>query len=239
MTRSKLPQERIVAVYINQEEVARLHCSPYNIDELAIGFLLNDGYVRNYGDIQSVDTDEKGLAVYIKAPYARDADGKVTYRASGCGAASRLFSDETIKKRAHPKINPEKLELTVKMKDMLKQTKLYSETGGLHCSALVDDKGLIVVREDIGRHNTFDKLVGHATLKGLDPSKLTVLTTGRISYEMMYKIVLAGFPAVASLTAATDLAADLANEFGITAIGYVRGDNYTVYSSPEYVKAGV
>lgn len=238
MNTSKSPQERIAAIFVNGEEIARLHCSPFNLDELAIGFLLNDGYISDFKEIRSVKADDKMLTVHVDAPSIDTQSADVAHRASGCGAASRLFNSDAIKKRKHVGIVPEDLQMNAKLKEMMRHTRLYAETGGVHCSALADEKGLIVVREDIGRHNTFDKIVGHAMLKGLDPSKLIVLTTGRISYEMMYKIVLTGFPAAASLTAATDLAVELAKEFGIAAFGYVRGGNYTIYNLPDNEKAG-
>lgn len=238
MVKTKAPKERIVTIYLNRQEVAKLHCSPYHLDELAIGFLINDGFVDSYGDISSVDADERSLTVSIGASSVNSIDGGTVHRASGCGAASRLFKSNFANRNTAPGAICLGLNVNKMMKEMLKATKLYSETGGVHCSALTDGNAVVAVREDIGRHNTFDKLIGYAALNSLDPAKLMVVTTGRISYEMMYKIALAGFPQVGSLTAATDLATDLAKELGIIVFGYVRGASYTIYNLPENQKAG-
>lgn len=241
--KKKQPIERIVSINVNNKEIAKIHCSPYNLDELAVGFLLNDGLVDNFKNIKDVSSDDKKLTVNVTVSNSaglNTPDTDVIRRTSGCGSVTRLFKREEIlplkknKTSSAATLDIEKIPLL--MKEMLKSSKLYASTGGVHCSALVSlDNELIVVREDIGRHNTFDKLVGYIALNNLNPQNLAVLTTGRVSFEMMYKMILAQIPVVASLTAATDMAVDLAKEFGVRIIGYVRGSSYTVYTPEEGV----
>lgn len=241
--KKKQPLERIVSINVNDKEIAKIHCSPYNLDELAVGFLLNDGLVDSFKNIKNISSDDKKLIVNVNVSNSGSFNGAssdVVRRTSGCGSVTRLFKREEIlplkKKHGNNIPTPNIRKISIYMKEMMKSSKLYSSTGGVHCSALASlDNGLIAVREDIGRHNTFDKLVGHIALNNLNPQNLAVLTTGRISFEMMYKIILAQIPIVASLTAATDMAVDLAKEFKVRIIGYVRGSSYTVYTEEEGV----
>lgn len=234
----ELPLERIVSIRANSKEIAKIHCSPYNLDELAVGFLLNDGLVDSFKNIKEVSADDKKLIVdiSINGSVGFDVhDNNVIHRTSGCGSVTRLFErDEILPLRKNHDSNaatPDIQKIPMLMKEMLKNSELYALTGGVHCSALASlSNGLITLREDIGRHNTFDKLIGHIALNNLSPQGLAVLTTGRVSFEMMYKIILAQIPVVASLTAATDMAVDLAKEFGVCVMGYVRGSSYTLYT---------
>ena len=107
--------------------------------------------------------------------------------------------------------------------EFAKNSPLYLETGGMHGACIVDEAGNMVIKEDIGRHNAVDKVIGHAVRNNLNPDSLVLLTTGRISYEMLSKAAKFGFAIVGSRTAATKQAIQLANYLNIEVVGYLRG----------------
>jgi FdhD protein len=121
------------------------------------------------------------------------------------------------------------------MSGLLRSAKLHDATRGTHCSALASPKKIIVAREDIGRHNTLDMLSGHALLKGIPAEDKVVLTTGRVSAEIIHKIRTMGVAVIISHSAPTSRAVALAEECGITLIGYVRNGKMRIYARPERV----
>ena len=121
------------------------------------------------------------------------------------------------------------------MRDLLAQSSLHRLTHGTHCSALADRSGIITAREDIGRHNTIDMLGGYALLEKIDCSDKMILTTGRVSSEIVNKVWKLGAPVIISHSAATSRAINLAKDAGITTIGYVRNARMKVYSGEERV----
>lgn len=121
--------------------------------------------------------------------------------------------------------------LLKKRSEFAQNSPFYLETGGMHGACIVEESGNITVREDIGRHNAVDKIIGHTLRQGLDPERLVLLTTGRVSYEMLSKAAKFGFPVIGSRTAATKQAVQLAKYLNIEVIGYLRGKMANIYTS--------
>jgi FdhD protein len=113
----------------------------------------------------------------------------------------------------------------------------FERTGGIHAAGLFDTKGnLLVLREDIGRHNAVDKVLGAALTAGVQMAETVLMVSGRLGFEIAQKAVVAGIPIVASISAPSSLAVELASEFNMTAVGFLRGHSMNVYSSPERIK---
>jgi FdhD protein len=123
------------------------------------------------------------------------------------------------------------------MRQLLENAMSYNLSGGIHTSAICSGSGILAMAEDIGRHNTLDKLLGECLLRQISTRDKIILTSGRVSSEMLRKAARMQVPIVVSLTSPTDQAVRLARETGITLTGYARGNHLTVYSKPERLKA--
>ena len=158
---------------------------------------------------------------------------KKKHYTAGCGRGVTFFSMTDVKK--FNKVNSdETYSLTYLLKkraEFAQNSPLYLETGGMHGACIILEDGSIEVREDIGRHNAVDKIIGYAIRKRLQPDRLVLLTTGRVSYEMLSKAAKFGFAVIGSRTAATKQAIQLARFLNIEVVGYLRGKMATVYTS--------
>lgn len=231
-----MPQEVPVTFYLNDVEVATVQCSGTYLDDMAVGFLVGEGLLSDRSKFIGVDVDQKRGLVYVTSHEEVPIDlvHKTRYVTSGCGKGITFSS------LGHAR-NLERVDTMVRVSsgdlyrwtaDMSAKSEEYREKGGSHSCGLVVRGELEFVREDVGRHNAADKLVGYAWLKGIDMSRSIMLCTGRISYEMMVKAAKARIPFVASRSAATNLAAEIAHELGITLCGYIRGGKVVAYTHP-------
>ncbi|MGD8864715.1 MAG: formate dehydrogenase accessory sulfurtransferase FdhD, partial [Anaerolineales bacterium] len=197
-----------------------------------LGFLKNEGFIGEMESVDHVHLSEHGCCVdlWLKHAITQPEQRIIT---SGCGGGV-TFRD--------PEVGFEALEsaLTIdpgqifKLFNGLQQpNSLYARARGVHAAALSDGERLLASAEDVGRHNTIDKLVGVCMREGIETRERVLLVTGRISSEMLVKSVVMGCPIVASRNSPTSLSVSLARQFGVTLIGYVRRQTMRVYSSPE------
>jgi FdhD protein len=222
--------------------------------ELAQGFLLTEGVIGRREDLVTVryckGATDDGANTYnvLDATLSPDVAMPTVditrnfYTTSSCGICGKASLDavRTIS-RYCPGDDPSsvKAETLTKMPGQLrKQQKVFRSTGGLHAAALFDtDGGLLVVREDIGRHNAVDKVIGWALEQDRVPLTGTVLlVSGRASFELAQKTVMAGIPVLAAVSAPSSLAVDLASQSGVTLVAFLRGDSMNVYTRPDRVK---
>jgi FdhD protein len=220
--------------------------------ELAAGFLYGEGIVSSPEDIlkisycidPDIDAEQQYNIVNVELRGGRDYDLKPLerhfYTTSACGVCGKA-SLEQLELRGCPVIPPGP-ELTPQkiyaLPDKLREAQgLFEATGGLHAAALFDREGeLVALREDVGRHNATDKLVGWALLEGLLPlSDCVVMVSGRSSFEILQKCLTAGVPVVCAISAPSSLAVDVARQFRMTLIGFLRGNRFNVYSGPERI----
>lgn len=218
--------------------------------ELAVGFLHSEGVLRGLGELEAVsyctDPEEPQrynvVNVRLKRGVAFDpkslSRNVLTSSACGvCGEAALEMVEKTCpaKPVGDFAVKPETLfALPSKLR---RAQSLFSVTGGLHASALFDPKGdLIALREDVGRHNAMDKLVGHLLLEGMLPAKNTLaVVSGRASFELVQKAVLAGIPMLVAVGAPSSLAVTLAEKYGVTLVGFLRENRFNVYTAPERI----
>ncbi|WP_232664890.1 formate dehydrogenase accessory sulfurtransferase FdhD [Pseudonocardia sp. TRM90224] len=221
--------------------------------ELAHGFLLTEGVVSGIADVQSArycdSVDDSGrntynvLDVQLAPGVAPPQVGveRNFYTTSSCGVCGKASLDAVRLRTQHPPAaDPLKVasSLLAELPDRLRaEQKVFDRTGGLHAAGLFTADGEpLVVREDVGRHNAVDKVFGWALLNGRVPAKETVLVvSGRASFELVQKAVMAGAPVLAAVSAPSSLAAELADESGLTLAGFVRGGSMNVYTHPHRI----
>ncbi|NIM06993.1 MAG: formate dehydrogenase accessory sulfurtransferase FdhD [Armatimonadetes bacterium] len=241
--------ERPVNIEINGQLAAVVMALPGSEEELAAGFVLGHGLVRNREDLLLLracepepPSDGKGDAaqwpvrVKVVVPVFKQPDtpGPLIVRYA-CGAVGEGSSP--------PRQDPIALGLKVKaqsLKEMLADLSAGQEafrtTGGTHAAGLFEAGGkLLIVREDIGRHNAIDRVLGRALLEEIELSNKVLITTGRASADLVFKALSARLPILASLSAPTALAADWAKEGGLTLIGFLRPRRFNIYTWPERI----
>jgi len=231
---AKVIGEASVTLTVNGEIWLALMCTPVDLEELAVGFLVNEGLVQSREEIASVRVCPTGDNVDVWLNHA--IERPTTWRrTSGCtgGMTSADLQSLFAAPPLHTPLSPDQLLHFMGM--LYESQSLYKEMGGVHTSVLCDGRSVVLQAEDVGRHNTLDKLAGRMLLGGFHVTPLMVLTTGRISSEMLQKAARMGASLVASRTSPTSLSVRLADLWNMTLIGYARRDQFTVYAHPENI----
>lgn len=226
--------------------------TPGNDAELATGFLFTEAILRDASDVAFVkpcgapaaDSDTINVVrVELESGVDVDLDRlrRHFYTTSSCGVCGKASLDalRVLGARLH---NDNEIrfgkDMLTALPDKLRATqKTFDETGGLHAAAAFDTAGeLLVTHEDIGRHNAVDKVVGTLLSRGLLPaSDLGLIVSGRASFELMQKALMAGMPLLAAVSAPSSLAVDLAHEFNVTLVGFLRGETFNIYAGEERI----
>ena len=219
-----------VAVTVNGRELVTLIGSPHDLRYLVAGFLRLQGFVSKTEDFEMFSVcDDSGIAnVRIKRELPERLKPILT---SGCGTGITFAIPAILTKIHGGQVNPDTVFFL--MNQLSERSELYRNHGGIHSAAIGDENGLILYSEDIGRHNTLDRIAGEALFKGIDLSGKMLVTSGRVSAEMAAKGALINVALIASRTSPTDMAVKMCQDAGITLIGYVRGTRFTVYANPE------
>ena len=228
--------ETPVSLTVNGEVWTTFMCTPIHLEALMVGFLFNEGVIDNMDEVADVRICEHGDNVDVWLTHDAQKPDSWT-RTSGCtGGVTAVASVE----RPQPvsvsdefNLLPGQINHLVEM--LFEVQELYRETGGVHTSALSDGDKLILSAEDIGRHNTLDKIAGLCLMKNIWPAERVLITTGRISSEMLQKGVRMGAKVVASRTSPSSMSIELAEAWGITLIGYARRNKFNLYEAPERI----
>lgn len=223
---------------LGQLELVTLLCSPSDLEDLVRGFLFTSGLIKNLGGIKSITVDSQRWSGYIEVTNTEAGDlmFKRLYT-PGCGRGvlfynpmdimhrSKIISEFKISSAAVGKLMP----------DFQKRSGVYLKTGGVHSAALAGGNGILAFREDIGRHNAIDKVVGYALSQNQAFEDKILITSGRISSEVIFKVRKCGIPVIISRSAPTNQAVRLAREMDITLVGFARGSRMNVYSAEERI----
>ena len=229
-------EEGFVSIFVNGLELATVMSSPREQDRLALGFLCNEGIINSIGEVRATHICPSGACVDVWLKRDDFVRPQRLILTSGCGGGV-TFDD--LSKTTEPLNSPLTISprrLSELMIEMQQRATLYARSRGVHTSALSDGKRLLLLAEDVGRHNTIDKLRGACLIDGIDPRDKLLLCTGRISSEMINKAARMGCPIVASRTSPTSMSVQLAREWNITLAGYVRRGSMNVYAHPERLK---
>ena len=236
-----MPSERPVTVFLNDDEIATMQASPDDLADLGVGFLLSEGFIADRDALEGVDVDHRRGLVYVRSGEQAPADvaERRRYVTSGCGKGVTFSSVGHARgmTEVHSDAEVDSETIYDLIGQLAREAAAYRDTGGIHSCGLGVGRELAIAREDVGRHNALDKLLGRAWLDRTPTKDAILLTTGRISYEMAVKAAKAQVPIVVSRTAVTDLAADVAERVGITLVGYARGGKLVVYTHPHRIRA--
>jgi len=231
------------ALYVNRFELVSFMCSPVELERLAVGFLLNEGVIGGAGEVAALRVRRgEGERLFIDVELEREDVELPRRRILTSGCTGGVTFEDIAARVERPIESPLSVtaeQVSATMTRLLEAARLYKETRGVHTSALATPERLLVVCEDVGRHNTLDKIRGACALEGIDPAGGIVASTGRISSEMLSKAAKMRCPVVMSRTSPTALSVRLARRWGLTVIGYVRREGFNVYAGLErVVRAG-
>ena len=231
--------EKPVTLFLNDQEVVTLLATPENLKELAVGFMLSEGWLRQDKPIEKIEVNPEGL-VRVRVNYRPPLTAKLFLKrtiTSGCGRGTIFYSvvDSLGAKkiRSATKISP--AQIWGLMQGLSHHSTLYRMSGSVHGAALAEKQRIRIFCEDIGRHNAVDKVMGAAFLQKISPEGKILLTSGRISSEIMTKAIKRRIPFLFSYSGPTDLAVDIARQVGVTLIGYIRGTKMRIYSHGERI----
>jgi FdhD protein len=227
--KGEVVREQPLTVYVNGERFLTLLCSPFQLDALVVGYLWMEKVVEDPAEIVALEISEvDGRAdVTLARPVTLPTERILT---SGCGGGITFRIDPRLFPRLRSTVRVTARELAARLKELFARATHYQASRGIHGAALADHEGLLVMAEDVGRHNAVDKVKGEALLKGIPTVDRILLSTGRVSSEMLLKAARMGVPVVASRTSPTEMAVGLAEQLGITVIGYLRSDGCNLYA---------
>lgn len=228
--------EALVCISVNGKELATFMCSPGDLREMAVGFLYNESLIESREAIRSIHLSKQNSCLDV---WFKEADVDLPERkiiTAGCGGGL-TFDD--LSQQHEPLESDFTLpasRLTELMRQMHLGARLYHRARGIHTAAIADENGLLAQMEDVGRHNCLDKLAGYALLNDVVTKDRVLLTSGRISSEMINKARRLQTPIICSRTSPTSLSVALAQEWNIAVVAYLRGRSMRIYSNLERIE---
>jgi FdhD protein len=242
-------EEISLKLLAGDRRIAVLMCSPGDLEDLVRGFFYTNGFIQTAGQIHRMVVNRATWSAFVQLAPEIDPGG---FRLSGvigsaCGAALPVEADnegpeEERESRERGvgttgeglRVRPE--QIIALMREFRDRSQLHRQTGGVHAAALAEPAGVLVFREDIGRHNAVDKVIGAALLQELSFEDKLLLTSGRLSSEILHKAAACALPVVVSRSAPTDRCVEAARERNITLIGFARGSRMNVYSARQRIE---
>ena len=223
--------EKPVTLFVNNELWLTFMCTPNQLEALATGFLFNEGVISTKEEIIDIHICASGdvIDVWLDHGVKKPKEWK---RTSGCTGGYTATDFSTLSPEIFNGMSLSAHCVHELVGRLFENQDLYRKAGGVHTSILSDGNDINVIVEDVGRHNTLDKLAGKLLLDNIEMSRKIILTTGRISSDMLQKAANIGAPVVISRTSPTSLSIDLAKKWGITLIGYARRNGFNVYTLP-------
>jgi FdhD protein len=242
----KLPdwvaEEVPVALVFNGISHAVMLASPTALEDFALGFALTEGLLLDPGELYGIEVERDARGITVQLEVAAASEWRLKERRrnlagrTGCGLCGTESLDQVSRQvPAAPEVKLSPGVLAKGQRALREWQALQQLTGAAHAAAWCDLEGhIVMLREDIGRHNALDKLVGAMTLAKTDPSTGWILVTSRASFEMVQKAAMAGAGVLAAVSAPTSMAVDLAEACGLALAGFVRGDDFVAYTQPSH-----
>ncbi|MFC7440410.1 formate dehydrogenase accessory sulfurtransferase FdhD [Laceyella putida] len=230
-----------LTIVVNGEEFATLVCTPTHLEDMAIGFLASEGIIRFADELEAISIDERRGFAYVqtsnKLPTAKEFYAKRVI-GSCCGKSRQSFyfyndiqTAKTVRSKATLSID----QCFHFMRLLHQESIDFQQTGGVHNAILCNAEGILVARTDIGRHNTLDKIFGHWIRHPFPLRDTFIAFSGRVSSEVLLKVAKIGVGIILSKSAPTELALKMAEELGITIVGFIRGEQCNVYTHADRI----
>lgn len=233
---SNIAVEAPVTLTVNGEVWLTFQCTPEEIDALAVGFLYNEGFIRKLAEIENIHVcDQKdNVDVWLNHSVKKPVSWRRTSGCHGGTSSADLEREHFVPVSDQVTLHPEQIFSLVDQ--FLNEQKPHSESGGVHTSALADGITQLLQIHDIGRHNTFDKIAGRILLDNIEIKTPVLLTSGRISSDMLQKSVRMRTPFLISMRSASQMGISLAEKWGVTLIGGARRGRFNLFCHPERIK---
>lgn len=229
-TETGVIEEALVSIFVNGQELATVMCSPLDQEALAVGFLYNEGVITSLDEIALVQATPTGAAVDVLLTRSDFQPPRRMILTSGCGGGITLQQLTETYPALVSDFATTPAVIAERMRDLQDAAHLYNQVRGVHTAVLASAEGLLTSAEDVGRHNAVDKVAGKALLNGIDTRDSLLLTSGRISSEMISKARRLGAAIVASRTSPTSISLRLAQAWNMCIVGYVRQRSMRVYT---------
>jgi FdhD protein len=224
-----------VTITLNNLELVTLLCSPASLSYLAVGFLFSEGLLKSKGEIKRIMVDDQRGVVRVETEVDKELANDALFKrfiTSGCGRGASFYSarDAQGQVKVESKTEISTREVLALANEFQHRSQIYRATGGVHSAALCDTRNIIVFSEDIGRHNALDKIFGECILNEIATGDRIIITSGRVSSEIVLKVAKRNVPIIVSKSAPTDMGVRLADDLGVTLVGFVRGKRMNVYA---------
>ncbi|NLF45475.1 MAG: formate dehydrogenase accessory sulfurtransferase FdhD [Syntrophomonadaceae bacterium] len=229
--RDPLVIETTMQIVLNGVELVNIACSPQDTIQLAIGYLLSEGYVKSPADISFIDADDP-CCIKIKSSASLDLSSN-SIRINSCLGRGRMHEELVPLDAGGKSVSYASAHVLNIINELDASSQTFKQTGGVHSAGLADNQQLLFRFEDIGRHNAVDKVIGQAFLQQIDLSDKCLLLSGRIAAEILIKAARNGIPFILSRSAPTLKAVEKAEEIGLTVIGFARGQRFNLYCQGE------
>jgi len=228
-------RESPLTIILNNQELATLLCSPTNLRYLAIGFLFSEGLLKSKDEIKKITVDDRRGVVWVETVGGEELAREALFKrfiTSGRGRGASFYSvtDVQGQVKVESRVEISTLEVLALVNEFQQRSRIYRATGGVHSAALCDMKNILVFSEDIGRHNAIDKIFGECILNDIATEDHIIITSGRVSSEILLKVARRNVPIIVSKSAPTNLGLRLAADLGVTVVGFVRGRSMNVYT---------
>ncbi len=230
-----------LTIILDNQELVTLLCTPSDFKYLAVGFIFSEGLLSSADEIKKVTVDERRGVVRVESKEGKELPEGILFKrliSSGCGRGASFYTAADIQTLAEVSSTTviSVRQVFSLLREFQHRSQIFKDTGGVHSAALCDAEQILVFSEDVGRHNAIDKIFGECIMTGIPADGRIILTSGRISSEIALKAVKMKVPILISRSAPTTMGVQIANDLGLTLIGFARGERMNVYSHSQRIK---
>jgi FdhD protein len=230
-----------LTISFNNQELVTLLCSPVDLKYLAVGYLFSEGLLKGKEDIKKIVVDDRRGMVWVETKEDKEIPRDLAFKrliTTGCGRGASFYSAADLQNQAklQSQVQVAPAEILALANQFQHHSEIYRTTHGVHSAALCDTKNILLFSEDVGRHNAIDKIFGQCILSDIPTDDRIMTISGRVSSEMLLKVMKKGVPIIVSIAAPTSLGVKLANDLDMTLVGLVKGREMRVYSGSWRIK---